>query len=74
MANRKIKAYRVIVFFDLFLNNFVYRFSKFFTWVVGFYFKTTDDQPLQLIQLPGSFEVPEHAVNTVQVFSCIFQK
>src|SRR5687768_9853966 len=74
VSDGKIKTDRVIVLFYFFPDDIVYVSSKLFTGVIGFDFKTADDQSFQLFQFTGALQVPEHPVYTVQVFARIFYK
>src|SRR6218665_589548 len=74
MTYRKIKTNRVTVFLYFLQYDLLKAFAKLFTRIILLHFKPTDDQAGKPVQFAGTLQVPEHPVDTVKIFTGIFNE
>src|SRR5580704_13598266 len=74
MTDGEVEADRVSIVFHPFGNDVIDRVAEILSRVIGLYLEAADDETGKVLQLTGPLQMPEHAVDAVEVFAGILNE
>src|SRR5580698_1328918 len=74
MTDGEVEADRVCIVFYPFGYDVIDGVAEFFTRVIGLYFEAADDKTRKALQLTGPLQMPEHAIDAVEVLAGILHE
>src|SRR5258708_1660397 len=74
MTHREIETDGIAIHLYPVGDDVVHRAAELFAGIVGLDLETTHDQPREPVQFTGALQMPEHAIDAVEVFAGVFDE